>query len=436
MDTEQGRYTDKHIVTERARQLRAHYALQCSDLRSRIERRINRVPIGLRNTKMGELMAQHQDQQSNINPPPTQPIPHSPTKAPLDERPLPALPSPSKLPSPVKQPVIQQQKSRKRKSSAIHIPSDKENHEPDTSNAGPDSLPVQKNAKRAKTAAVTSQPAPKRAASRTQKKPLKNNDNPTGVLSPRSHNSRTLPRSPIKDKELLPPIPVREASPLRQQQQQSLPQQSPQRPISPSKSPFKSAMSGISAFAKRGYAAAGAAGAKLTRPISREKEQDILTGFGSTIPGSPVGKMLPPPRPALATLTGTNASATSIPTLSPQRTTSQASIRSNASAQSTTSSKGTVVTKSTRAVGTKKAAMLSKAPPKKVVTSSTTMVKTKGKVVVSGSTVSTLSPKSTSTGAGIKRTATTAAKKMAAAATTKRAAAAPVTTGRVLRKRN
>lgn len=390
--------------------------------------------MSLRNIKMGELMAQHQQSQNNTNPPPTQSVPRSPTKAQLDERPLPALPSPSKLPSPVKQATIQQPKSRKRKSSAILIPSDKENHEPDTSNAGPDSLPVQKNAKRAKTAAAAAQPAAKRAASRTQKKPLKNNENPNGVLSPRSHNSRTLPKSPVKDKELPPPVPVREKSPLRQHQQIQPPQQSPLRPASPSKpaSPFKAAMSGISAFAKRGYAAAGA---KLTRPLSREKEQDTLTGLGSAVPGSPAGKMLPPPRPALATLTGTNASATSIPTLSPHRTTSQASVRSNASAQSTTSSKGTVVTKSTRAVGTKKTAVLSKAPVKKTTTTTTT-AKTKGKVVVSNSTVSTLSPKSSNVGAGIKRTATTVARQATAAATTKKAVAAPTATGRVLRKRN
>jgi len=393
------------------------------------------VPTNLRNVKMGELVAQHQPPQNNTNPPPTQSIARSPTKPQLDERPLPALPSPSKLPSPVKQSIIQQPKSRKRKSSAILIPSDKENHGPDTSNVGPDNLPVQKNAKRAKTAAATAQPAPapKRAPSRTQKKPLKNNENPSGVLSPRSHNSRTLPRSPIKDKELPPLVPAREDSPLRQHQQIPPPQQSPLRPASPSKpaSPFKAAMSGISAFAKRGYAAAGA---KLTRPSSREKEQDTLTGLGSSIPRSPMGKMLPPPRPALATLTGTNVSATTIPTLSPQRTASQASIRSVASAQSTTSSRGTVVTKSTRTVGTKKTAALSKAPVKKTTT--TAAAKSKGTVVVSSSTVSTLSPKSSNAGAGLKRSATTAAKKMAAAATTKKAIPAPAATGRVLRKRN
>ena len=44
---------DEIIVTERARHLRAHYALQCADLRSRIERRVNRIPIAMRKMTMG-----------------------------------------------------------------------------------------------------------------------------------------------------------------------------------------------------------------------------------------------------------------------------------------------------------------------------------------------------------------------------------------------
>ncbi|KAK5089160.1 hypothetical protein LTR05_003384 [Lithohypha guttulata] len=419
-------------ISERARQLRAQYALQCSDLRSRIERRINRVPISLRKRKMGELMAQHEASPRKVAPPTSQPTIRSPFKEVLDERPLPALPSPSKLPSPLRKPAIQSQKTRKRKSSAILIPSDKENHEPDVSDAALDSLPVQKNLKRAKTAATVVPTPPKRAASRTQKKPLQANGNPTGVLSPRSHNSRTLVRSPIKEKEL--PIPAREASPLRQQPP-------PQRPASPSKiaSPFKAATSALSSLAKRGYAAAGAAGARLTRPISREKEQATLNGTGTTIPstGSPTRKMLPPPRPALATLTST--SVASLSTASPQRTASQASIRSNTSEQSSATN-ATVVTKSKigRGLGTKKAAPAptTARAPTRTITTTTTATKTKGKVVVSGSTVSTLSPKATNT--TIKRAATTAAaaKKVATGAAKKMVGAGPTPTGRVLRKRN
>lgn len=378
-------------------------------------------------------MAQHEITQPKTNPPPAQPISRSPSEQELD-RPLPALPSPSKLPSPTKSTALQTQKTRKRKSSAIRIPSDKENHEPDSSIDTPDDLAVQKNAKRAKTAAA---PAPaKRNASRTQKKPLQANGNPSGVLSPRSHNSRTLPRSPIKDKELPIPEPIREASPLRQY--------SPQRPASPSKiaSPFKAATSALSSLAKRGYAAAGAAGARLTRPISREKDQAILSGTGTTIPaeGSPIGKMLPPPRPALATLTST--SVPSLPTMSPQRTTSQASIRSNTSEQSSNSITTVVTKQKISRTLTKKAPVTAAKPSsKKITATASTAAKIKGKVVVSGAPVSsagTLSPKATN--ATVKRTGTVTAtaKRMVAATTAKKAAAAAptATTGRVLRKRN
>ncbi|OXV07993.1 hypothetical protein Egran_04244 [Elaphomyces granulatus] len=46
-------------VTERARKLRAHYALQVQDLRARIERRVNRIPVALRKATMGELLEKH-----------------------------------------------------------------------------------------------------------------------------------------------------------------------------------------------------------------------------------------------------------------------------------------------------------------------------------------------------------------------------------------
>ncbi|PGH13073.1 hypothetical protein AJ79_03910 [Helicocarpus griseus UAMH5409] len=48
-------------ITERARKLRAHYALQAQDLRGRIERRVNRIPMALRKANMGELLAKHSE---------------------------------------------------------------------------------------------------------------------------------------------------------------------------------------------------------------------------------------------------------------------------------------------------------------------------------------------------------------------------------------
>ena len=47
-------------VTERARKLRAQYALQAQGLRTRIEIRVNRIPTSLRSATMGDLLAKYQ----------------------------------------------------------------------------------------------------------------------------------------------------------------------------------------------------------------------------------------------------------------------------------------------------------------------------------------------------------------------------------------
>ncbi|CAK7244624.1 MAG: hypothetical protein STHCBS139747_006168 [Sporothrix thermara] len=56
-------------VTERARKLRAQYNLQAQGLRTRIEIRVNRIPMALRKLKMGDLLLKHStDQQRPIAP--------------------------------------------------------------------------------------------------------------------------------------------------------------------------------------------------------------------------------------------------------------------------------------------------------------------------------------------------------------------------------
>lgn len=50
-----------NLVTERARNLRAMYALQTKDLHCRIERRVNRIPVALRKMEMQELVARHEE---------------------------------------------------------------------------------------------------------------------------------------------------------------------------------------------------------------------------------------------------------------------------------------------------------------------------------------------------------------------------------------
>ena len=52
----------RSAVTERARKLRAQYALHAQGLRSRLEMRINRVPKQLRSINVAELIDQYSEQ--------------------------------------------------------------------------------------------------------------------------------------------------------------------------------------------------------------------------------------------------------------------------------------------------------------------------------------------------------------------------------------
>ncbi|CAK7265644.1 hypothetical protein SEPCBS119000_001618 [Sporothrix epigloea] len=53
-------------VTERARQLRAQYNLQAQGLRTRIEIRVNRIPMALRKLKMGDLLLKYSTDQQKL----------------------------------------------------------------------------------------------------------------------------------------------------------------------------------------------------------------------------------------------------------------------------------------------------------------------------------------------------------------------------------
>ncbi|KAG5995601.1 hypothetical protein E4U52_008020 [Claviceps spartinae] len=71
-------------ITERARRLRAQYQLQAQGLRSRIEIRINRIPMSLRKLKIGDLLQKHaqQEQSKNVSKPPPIPAKDAPVSAP------------------------------------------------------------------------------------------------------------------------------------------------------------------------------------------------------------------------------------------------------------------------------------------------------------------------------------------------------------------
>ncbi|OAQ72787.1 Borealin-lik [Pochonia chlamydosporia 170] len=77
-------------VTERARRLRAQYQLQAQGLRSRIEIRINRIPMSLRKLKMGDLILKYSEQEQArlVTRPPPVPAKDTPRSSP--QRTLPA----------------------------------------------------------------------------------------------------------------------------------------------------------------------------------------------------------------------------------------------------------------------------------------------------------------------------------------------------------
>jgi hypothetical protein len=296
----------QHLVTERARHLRAHYALQCADLRSRIERRVNRIPIAMRKMTMGELIAKH----SAPSKPQVTRIPSDTNKT------LPPLPHESKPASPIRPIAAPAGRTKKRKSSDIHIASDHDAPEP---------LPTKKTRTTKATTTGT-----QRATSRAK---------PTSVLSPRSHNSRTLPRSPIKE----PTSPFK-SSPAKSYIARPI---SPLKPTSPLKSAASAATSAITAAAHGMIEHA-----KRSKPASRTTSREKLAASTTATKG----KMLPPPRPQTAPS-------------SPARTASASTSTSEQSSTSTNSN-GTVV-KATGTVRGRPKAAASKPTATKAVTTAT-----------------------------------------------------------------
>ncbi|OQO06364.1 hypothetical protein B0A48_08953 [Cryoendolithus antarcticus] len=152
-------------VTDRARKLRAQYAESARTLRARLEGRLNRIPPNMRKRKMQDLFDEHAEK--------AKPKPVALVIAAEESRPF-----------QISSPAV---RSLKRTSDHFTL-DDKENQPASSQQQQPlDSLPQPK--KRAKpTQAATANTKATRAVSR--KGP--------SVLSPRSHNSRNLPKSPFK----------------------------------------------------------------------------------------------------------------------------------------------------------------------------------------------------------------------------------------------
>jgi hypothetical protein len=211
--------------------------------------------------------------------------------------------SPARIPVPVGRTI-------KHVKEPFQIASDKENEGlPSGPGSVVDSLPNLKNPKRAKAGTGPASRVVSRAGAKGG-----------SVLSPKSHNSRTLPQSPIK--EYRPTT-----SPAKHQSNIARPV-SPLKPASPLKTAASAATSAISAsihgmveHAKRG---AGATARGLGRTASKEKAAATLKAA-----------MGPPPRPA----------AQSKQQAETTRPVSQTSSHSNSSETSASSTATTVVTK-------------------------------------------------------------------------------------------
>ncbi|GES64991.1 Borealin N terminal-domain-containing protein [Aspergillus terreus] len=285
-------------ITERARKLRAQYALQANDLRARIERRVNRIPVALRKANMGELLEKHQAALRAAHGSPSPRKHASPAK---DARTFAAIPgSHGKIKPSVSSPNAR----RVKKQSHEGIYSDKEN-----APATGESLDVLKNPKR------RAKPGAAAGTSRVVSQEVRGAD--YRILSPKSSNSRTYPQSPLR------------ASPEKPQNSSYLAR--PMSPLKPS-SPLKSTSASVSRSTK------GAASTSMVgRPPSQAKRPLSRAAASTKTTRSPL------PRPATRQLErrgSVSSSASSGTTVArPTRTGAGARKATTASTASSTSKK-------------------------------------------------------------------------------------------------
>ncbi|KAK0103219.1 hypothetical protein ONS95_005253 [Cadophora gregata] len=167
-------------ITERARKLRAQYNLQAQGLRTRIEIRVNRIPMALRRAKMGDLHAKYSEPSRPAATASRTEMINSPRKNLLQAEQSNSRGSPSP------------QRAPKRMSDDISV--DKENED------------IENPKKRIRGAPIPPARTTSRPGARIQ---------PSQVLSPRSANSRTLPRSPIRPASPTKFLLARPISPLK-----------------------------------------------------------------------------------------------------------------------------------------------------------------------------------------------------------------------------
>ncbi|KAI9367544.1 Borealin N terminal-domain-containing protein [Aspergillus egyptiacus] len=233
-------------ITERARKLRAQYALQAQDLRGRIERRVNRIPVALRKANMGELLDKHNASlRAQLEGSPKKYA--SPRKA---SRNVPMTASGRK-----KAATVSPSPRRVRRHSPTGIYSDKEN-----APAAGEQLDVLKNPKR------RAQPGAAGGTSRVVSQEVRGAD--YRILSPKSSNSRTYPQSPLRASPEKPQPPVYLSRPM-----------SPLKPSSPLKS-----------TTARPGSSRGVAPSSITRPPSSQSKRPAsrIATAGARIVRSPL----------------------------------------------------------------------------------------------------------------------------------------------------
>ncbi|OCL08768.1 hypothetical protein AOQ84DRAFT_354321 [Glonium stellatum] len=248
-------------ITERARKLRAQYSLHTQGLRSRLEIRVNRIPQALRTTNIMDLINKYSEQTN----------PTRPTAPVTSKHHVAGVVRPAIVHKPASNELASSVRPRGTKRPSNEMASDKENTHADHELMMPK--------KRVK-ATITASQGPVAANSRATRTASRNIA-PSQVLSPKSNNSRTLPRSPFKSSGAMSPQKsylARPTSPLKP----SVPiVPIVEKPVAPSRQARGGPTAVPSAATARGRgaaAAAAAANAKHTGQARAARTARATTG--------------------------------------------------------------------------------------------------------------------------------------------------------------
>jgi hypothetical protein len=318
-------------VTDRARKLRAHYALQAKDLRGRIERRVNRIPMALRKVTMGELLERHTQAMNAKEPTSIFKKPALPSKV---SRPMAEISRDATNYSGATTGSQRQPRGVKRPRQVLGNPKNIPlSNTPNTPTSVDVNFSDKENAPSATDINQQLANPKKRTKPNTNNGSTRNASQATGraeskILSPKSSNSRTFPQSPIRTSPEKPTQPqqfmARSASPLK--------------PGSPVKAATATAnLAGMVDNAR----------ARATRTTTRKiTPQSATTGTATTGAGTRAKRTTtkaaaaraPPPRPATRLQNDRKASSSTTTSNTSSGTTVVKPARGAAGARKTTAS--------------------------------------------------------------------------------------------------